>query len=108
MDADIFKACCPGGSHKPAQLRVDGDKLRRERPYRQRREARGRGRGLQVAQVRLERRALELTFAQNAFDPSAERPRSGADLTGCPWKGYTAGIMSRFASIGSPSAVPVP
>ena len=49
MDVAIVKASSPGGSREPAQLRVDDDDPRRERPDRQRRETRGRGRGLQVA-----------------------------------------------------------
>ena len=39
VDADVLTA--PSGSREPAQLRVDGDNLRRERPDREGREARG-------------------------------------------------------------------
>ena len=81
-DMDILEVPSPGGSREPAQLRVDDDDPRRERPDRERRETRGRGRRLQVAHVRLERCALELLHARDVRDSFAERPRSSADLAG--------------------------
>ena len=60
----------------PAQLRIDSNDRSHQRAHRQRGQARGRGRRLQVAHVRLQGRALD----RSSFRRVAQRPRRGAHL----------------------------
>ena len=62
----------------PAQLRIDSNSRSHQRPCNKRRQARGRGRRLQMTHVRLQGRALDCYTTLTCG--LAQRPRRGAHL----------------------------